>query len=82
MMTLQSEIRRILNENQIVKNASRKEFLGLYIPALTNFRGQRHILGERTLLLDIQEFSLVSIFKNIIQYANKSFQRPDLSFDY
>ena len=33
-MTLQSEIRRILNENQIVKNASRKSFLGLYIPAL------------------------------------------------
>ena len=33
-MTLQSEIRRILNENQIAKNASRKEFLGLYIPAL------------------------------------------------
>ena len=33
-MSLQSEIRRILNENQIVKNASRKEFLGLYIPAL------------------------------------------------
>jgi hypothetical protein len=34
MMTLQSEIRRILNENQIVKNASRNEFLDLYIPAL------------------------------------------------
>jgi hypothetical protein len=34
MMTLQSEIRRILDENQIVKNACRKEFLGLYIPAL------------------------------------------------
>ena len=34
MMTLQSEIRRILDENQIVKNASRKEFLGLYLPAL------------------------------------------------
>jgi hypothetical protein len=33
-MNLQSEIRRILDENQIVKNASRKEFLGLYIPAL------------------------------------------------
>ena len=33
-MTLQSEIRRILNENQIVRNALRKEFLGLYIPAL------------------------------------------------
>ena len=33
-MTLQSEIRRILDENQIVKNASRKEFLGLYLPAL------------------------------------------------
>jgi hypothetical protein len=33
-MTLQNEIRRILNENQIVKNASRKEFVGLYIPAL------------------------------------------------
>jgi hypothetical protein len=33
-MTLQIEIRRILDENQIVKNASRKEFLGLYIPAL------------------------------------------------
>ena len=39
-------------------------------------------LGQTSLLLDIQEFSLVSIFKNIIQYANKSFQRPDLSFDY
>lgn len=34
IMTLQSEIRRILDENQIVKNASRKEFIGLYIPAL------------------------------------------------
>lgn len=34
IMTLQSEIRRILNENQIVKNASRKKFLGFYIPAL------------------------------------------------
>ncbi|MBB6005169.1 hypothetical protein [Arcicella rosea] len=31
---LNSEIRRILNENQIVKNASRKKFLGLYITAL------------------------------------------------
>ena len=34
MMTLQSEIRRILDENQIVRNASRKEFLGLHLPAL------------------------------------------------
>jgi hypothetical protein len=33
-MTLQSEIRRILDENQIAKNVSRKEFIGLYIPAL------------------------------------------------
>lgn len=37
-MTLQSEIRRILDENQIVKNASRKEFLGLY----TRF-GSKHL---------------------------------------
>lgn len=33
-MNLQNEIRRILKENKIVKNASRKEFLGFYIPAL------------------------------------------------
>ena len=33
-LSLQSEIRRILNENQIVRNASRKDFLGLYLPAL------------------------------------------------
>ena len=33
--------------------------------------GCNHHLGQKYLLLDIQEFSLVSIFKNIIQYANK-----------
>ena len=37
--------------------------------------------GNLTLLLDTQQFSLVSLFKNIIEYANKSFQRPNLSFD-
>jgi hypothetical protein len=31
---LKSEIREILDNVQIVKHASRKEFLGLYIPAL------------------------------------------------
>jgi hypothetical protein len=33
-MSLQSEIIKILKENQIVNNASRKEFICLYIPAL------------------------------------------------
>jgi len=39
------------------------------------------LLGQIYLLLDIQEFSLVSILKYIIQYANKHPQRPNLSFD-
>ena len=45
-MTLQSEIRRILNENQIVKNASRKEFLGLYTRFGSKQLTSVHLNGE------------------------------------
>ena len=39
------------------------------------------LLGQKFLLLDIREFSLINIFKNIIEYANKSFQRSSLGLD-
>ena len=54
IMTLQSEIRRILNENQIVKNASRKEFLGLYIPALVQSNSVQFIKTAKFLNSEVK----------------------------
>ena len=54
IMTLQSEIRRILNENQIVKNASRKEFLGFYIPALVQSNSVQFIKTAKFLNSDVK----------------------------
>ena len=70
----QSYVKTFENENHF--GVGKSSGLTAYIE---RFNGT---LRQRVLLLDIQEFSLVSIFKNIIQYSNKSFQRPDLSFDY
>jgi Transposase DDE domain len=53
-MTLQSEIRRILDENQIVKNASRKEFLGLYIPALVQSNSVQFIQTAKFLNSEVK----------------------------
>jgi len=53
-MTLQSEIRRILNENQIVKNATRKEFLGLYIPALVQSNSVQFFKTAKFLNSDVK----------------------------
>jgi Transposase DDE domain len=54
MMTLQSEIRRILDENQIVKNACRKEFLGLYIPALVQSNSVQFCQTAKFLNADVK----------------------------
>ena len=53
-MTLQSEIRRILNENQILKNASRKEFLGLYLPALVQSNSVQFIKTAKFLNSEVK----------------------------
>ena len=70
----QSYVKTFENENHF--GVGKSSGLTAYIE---RFNGT---LRQRVLLLDIQEFSQVSIFKNIIHYSNKSFQRPDLSFDY
>ena len=57
IMTIQSEIRRILNENQIVKNASRKEFLGLYIPTLVQSNSVQFFKTAKFLNSDVKVHS-------------------------
>lgn len=53
-MTLRNETRRILDENQIVKNASRKEFLGLYIPALVQSNSVQFYKTAKFLNADVK----------------------------
>jgi len=75
IMTLQSEIRRILNENQIVKNASRKEFLGLYIPALVQSNSVQFFKTAKFLNSDVKVHSNMTRIQDF-------YRQVDIDYDF
>ncbi len=75
IMNLESEIRRILNENQIVKNASRKEFLGLYIPALVQSNSVQFFKTAKFLNSDVKIQSNMNRIQDF-------YREVDINYDF